>query len=188
MSLDITVQPTTEPIDLATALRHLKVDGDDGAEDDYIQTLIVAVREYCEELQGRAYITRTYELYEKAASEITLSMAPLQAVTAVAAYDEDNVLLEALTLVTDYRLVTTGAVAVVIIENMPSSAEYIKITYTAGYGSAADDVPKRTRQAMLLLLGHWYQQRQAVGAVQMYDVPQAFDALIGMDRLNWGAM
>ena len=34
--------------------------------------------------------------------------------------------------------------------------------YTVGYGSAASNVPEGIRQAVLLTIGNWYQNRQSV--------------------------
>jgi uncharacterized phiE125 gp8 family phage protein len=208
--LTITSQPAIEPISLTTALQHLKLGavGDDTAEDAYVEGLIMAVREYCETLQGRAYITRTYELLvpcgctqpHRGAATVELPMAPLQEISAMVALDEDNVetaippritVVDEVTTIDEngYTVDTTGPVAKVAIPDMPADAAQLKITYTAGYGDTATDVPTRIRQAMLLLLGHWYQNRQTVitGTI-VTSVPQAFEALINMDRLNWGAL
>ena len=38
----------------------------------------------------------------------------------------------------------------------------VKITFTAGYGDAAGDVPEPLRQALLLLVAHWYERREPV--------------------------
>jgi len=60
----------------------------------------------------------------------------------------------------------------------------VEIDYTAGYGSAATDVPAGLRQAMLSLVGHWFENREAVlmagsGAV----VPAGFDDLVQSYRV-----
>ena len=44
----------------------------------------------------------------------------------------------------------------------PSAAPHangIEIAFTAGYGDAAADVPEPIRQALLLLIAHWYEHR-----------------------------
>lgn len=41
-----------------------------------------------------------------------------------------------------------------------------------------DDLPPTLKHAILLMVAHWYNQREAVAAVQMREVPQAFKALI----------
>jgi uncharacterized phiE125 gp8 family phage protein len=52
--------PVDEPLDLAEVKRHLRVEIDD--DDDYIQALIAAAREYCEEYTHRAFLTQTWQL------------------------------------------------------------------------------------------------------------------------------
>lgn len=39
-------------------------------------------------------------------------------------------------------------------------------------------LPLQLQQAILLLAGHWYNQREAVGASQMHPVPYTLDALV----------
>lgn len=39
-------------------------------------------------------------------------------------------------------------------------------------------LPAPLKQAVLLLGGHWYNQREAVAGVQMHSVPLAYDALV----------
>jgi uncharacterized phiE125 gp8 family phage protein len=38
----------------------------------------------------------------------------------------------------------------------------IEIAFTAGYGAAASDVPAPIRQALLLLVAHWYEHRDPI--------------------------
>ena len=38
-----------------------------------------------------------------------------------------------------------------------------EIDFTAGYGSSGVDVPQPLRQAIRLLVTHWYEHRSAVG-------------------------
>ena len=40
----------------------------------------------------------------------------------------------------------------------------IEIQFTAGFGAAATDVPAPLRQAILLLVAHWYENREPVVA------------------------
>ena len=59
MALIRITAPATEPIDLATAKLHCRVDGTD--EDTLIAALIVAAREQAEHETGRALVTQTWE-------------------------------------------------------------------------------------------------------------------------------
>ena len=60
MSLTLIAAPILEPMTLAEAKLHLRVDGTD--EDDLITALIVAARRRAEHLLTRALITQTWEL------------------------------------------------------------------------------------------------------------------------------
>lgn len=56
----------------------------------------------------------------------------------------------------------------------------VEITYRTGFGDTANDVPEDLSLAMLRLIGHWYEHREAVvvagsGVV----IPTQFDLLIG---------
>jgi uncharacterized phiE125 gp8 family phage protein len=58
----------------------------------------------------------------------------------------------------------------------------IQVTYVAGYGAAAS-VPQKYKQAMLLLIGHWYENRETVivGTISG-PIALAVDSLIWLDR------
>jgi uncharacterized phiE125 gp8 family phage protein len=63
----------------------------------------------------------------------------------------------------------------------------VKITFVAGsYGDGGDTntCPKSIVQAMLLLISHWYQNREAVSALTYKAVPMAVDALLSIHKLS----
>lgn len=63
----------------------------------------------------------------------------------------------------------------------------IKITYIAGsYGDGAETntCPQTIVQAILLLIGHWYQNREAVSALGLKIVPMAVDALLSLHKFS----
>lgn len=58
----------------------------------------------------------------------------------------------------------------------------VSITLTAGFGDA-DDVPAALKQAILLLAGHWYENREAVNIGNITtELPMAVNALIAPYR------
>lgn len=55
----------------------------------------------------------------------------------------------------------------------------VRVTWAAGYGPAATDVPAAIRQAMLLMIGHWFENREAsVVGVSVTDLPMAVNSLL----------
>jgi uncharacterized phiE125 gp8 family phage protein len=64
------------------------------------------------------------------------------------------------------------------------AANGIEIDFTAGYGDAAADVPAPMRQALLLLVAHWYEHRCPieVGAPDMV-IPAVVSDLLAPYRV-----
>jgi len=58
----------------------------------------------------------------------------------------------------------------------------IEVTYLAGY-DPYNPVPEELVQAQLLLIGHWYQNREAVAEGTFNELPLAVEALAGPFRL-----
>jgi len=64
-------------------------------------------------------------------------------------------------------------------------ANGVCITFVAGYGALRADVPSKVKQAMLLLIGHYYENREAVLSTGMnaVTVPLAVDSLLWQNRV-----
>lgn len=54
----------------------------------------------------------------------------------------------------------------------------IRITFDAGYGDAAADVPQPIRSAALMLIAHWWRRREAAGEADLKTVPLGVEALL----------
>ncbi len=57
IKVEVTSAPAVEPLTVAEAKAHLRVDHT--SDDSYIESLIKAARVTCENFQNRAYITQT---------------------------------------------------------------------------------------------------------------------------------
>ena len=182
--------PSTEPITTATAKTHLRVDHSE--EDTYIDTLITVARRYAEMANRRRFITQTWDLFRDGWDEpIALPKNPVQSITSITYYGTDST---AYTAGTDlYALDTTSQPARIWLEHnqtWPSGITLrgynpIRVRYVAGFGDAASDVPEHLTQAMLLLIGHWYENREDVVLEQGLSairVPNAARALLMIDR------
>lgn len=186
MLIEIT-QPEIEPVSLAEALAQLN--GPAG-QDDYVSSLISAAREYCEQYQGRAYISRLVaQLVDLAdlrvARLIELPMPPLIAVELVQTLDMDGA--ETTLASNGYRVNTAREPARVKLLEVPSEATQARVTYHAGYGTAGSSVPARMRQAILLLVTHWFANREpvSVGMSQVAELPFSVRALLDINRVSW---
>ncbi len=189
MALKLVTPPATEPVTLVEAKVHLRVDA--VSEDALITSLITAAREYAETVTWRALITQTWKFYcddWPVGDEILLPNAPLQSVASVKYKDTAGI--QTTWGVSNYIVDTDSEPGRVVLGyglSWPSVTLYpanpIEIEFTAGYGVAAA-VPASIKQAMLLLIGHLYENREATAAGQtITEVPFAVKALLSPLRV-----
>ena len=190
MTIELVTAPAALPVTTAEAKAHLRVDHTD--EDTLIDGLIAAAVALVDGrgMLGRAMVTQTWAQWVgNSPGKVLLQMGPFQELVSVQYYDTDNALQTA--TLSDFDTRKKGDYVAVQPKtgfNWPSAYmrdDAIKITYAAGYGDTAADVPASVKQAMLLLIGHWYENRLAVSEVDMKPVPMAVEALIGAERVSW---
>ena len=149
----------------AEAKTHLKVDTD--ADDTYIDNLISAATESAQIFTNRYFINTTITQYGDTWSDIsTLFKSKVNSITYIRYYDSDN---SSQTLDTSVYLTDLNhqpaRIGLKPNQSFPSLADRINAVfckYVVGYGSAASDVPEGIRQAVLLTVGNWYENRQNV--------------------------
>lgn len=172
--------PAEEPVSLAEAKAFLKID--DAAEDGLITTLIGAARLHVEGVTGRALLAQSWRIVLDelpAGGVVKLPVSPLISVTAINAVDghgASHSIGLAQFLSEPDRLIIPRRVA-----GLPTlqDRQGIEIDYVAGFGTQPQDVPAAIRQAILGLVAHWHEHRDAVmvagsGAI----VPSGFDRLV----------
>lgn len=170
--------PAAEPLTLADAKQHLRVDssGDDGL----ITALIITARQQAEHRTGRALITQQwrYSVDQFPVDSLELPLPRLQSVQSVTYLDADGVRQ---TLAgAEYDVITDELVGRMIPaygKTWPSCRirpGSVQVSYTCGYGAAAD-VPHSIKAWMLLAIGAWYENREALVSGQpVADLPRSF--------------
>lgn len=177
-SLTLLTPPAAEPVSLASAKVHLRIDH--SADDALITDLITAARQMAEAFTGRAFITQTWKLVmdeAPSAGFIALPRPPLASVTHVKTYDEADT---ATTMnASNYFVDTVSQPGRVILRSsgvwptVSRSANGFEVQYVAGYGSQASDVPLALRQGILSHIAHLYENR-GEGLSPQGDVMQSF--------------
>lgn len=164
MASKIIIGPTEEPITLAEAAAHLRVNGAD--DDAYIAALIISARQSAESYTRRALMAQTWELALDAFDKvIILPRPPLISVISINYLDESGALqtLDANRYVLDdysapAKLTPATGTA------WPTTrcrANAVIVRYVAGYASAAA-VPQEIKSWMLLRIGMLYENRESV--------------------------
>lgn len=180
MTLMIISGPAEEPVTLAEARAHLRLDGTN--EDTLLTALITAARVVLESETRRAFVTQNWRLLldEWPGDTVTLPLAPVGAVTAVTI--DGTQMLDA----SRYDVALAGdAPRIVAKGGWPAPSRRvvgIAIDFTAGYG-AASAVPAPLKQALLMLVAHWFEKREPVAFGETTEeIPLTVAALIAPYR------
>ena len=181
MELKVVTPPAAEPLSTAEAKLHLRVDHT--SDDTLISALIVAAREHVENYIVGSLVEQTRAVYLSSWPyfPFRLPCGPVQSIDSVKYTDSDGV--EHTVSEDLYYLSPGGELCIEPFESWPTARlrgpGAIEITYTTGYepvvtvipGEGDDpdteetdydaNIPQAIKQAMLLLIGEWYEQREA---------------------------
>jgi uncharacterized phiE125 gp8 family phage protein len=148
--------PAVEPVLLAEAKAHLRLDTDD--EDDLVGALIAAARVAVETEIRRVLISQSWRAIVETwpAGGVILPVVPVISVDAVRAVDAEGV--ETVLDAEDYEF---DPVDFSVTLDQVTATDHYEIDFTAGYGTSGVDVPQPLRQAIRLLVTHWYEHRSA---------------------------
>ena len=149
----------------AQAKEFLKVDV--STDDTLIDNLVLAATESCQIYTNQYFIDTVVTQYSDNWKEFyTLYKSPVSAITHVKYYDTDDHLttLAASNYILD-DVSKPARIGLAVDATLPDLADRINavhVKYTVGYGAASTDVPDGIKQAVLLTLGNWYENRQTV--------------------------
>jgi uncharacterized phiE125 gp8 family phage protein len=173
-SLTRSSQPVVEPVTITDAKAHLRVDTD--ADNTYIMGLVAAARAWVEEYLDRSLVHTQWTMRldgfpPNGLDNLELPRPPMATASAVSAV--------AITYTTEtgavvvfpsheYRVdrnSTPGAISPLYEQAWPvhrRDDNSVTITWWGGYGEDGRSVPTQVKHAMLLLVAHWYDRREAV--------------------------
>lgn len=177
--------PAELPVSLAEAKAHLRVTS--ANEDALITNLIKAATSHTEQLTGRAIVTQTWmKVLDNFPSDAIELKASLGSVTEIKYVDPDGAeqtLDPAHYQIDPYRL--PGWVMPAYGYDWPearATVNSVKVKFVCGFGNAAS-VPPDIKSALLLLIGHLYENREASTDRALTEVPFAYEALISPYRI-----
>lgn len=182
MGYQLVSAPAVEPLDVTTAKNHLRVDVTD--DDILIGLLIVAARQYAEQITGRSFISQQWKFvadrfpggqswqsepfgedFSLPANAFLLEKGPVQSIDSIKYIDTGSIqqTVAPSVYVADFSG-TLARVAPRFGQIWPVPLPQIgsvEVTFTAGYGLAAA-VPQGVKQWLLLRIGVLYENREEV--------------------------
>lgn len=186
MALSLVTAPTIEPLSYDEAKAHCRVDTDE--ESGLLNALIQTAREYAERYTSRALLPQTWDWKLDAfpCGEFVLPLPPVTSITSISYVDTDgdSQTWSSALYRTDLPSGPTAARARIepvygeVYPQTRALSNAVTVRFVCGYANEAA-VPSSIKAAMLLLIGHWYGNREpvVVGAITT-SVPLAVDALL----------
>jgi len=164
-SLKVNTLATNPLFTTAEAKDFLKVDTT--ADDTLIDNLIKAATQSCEEYTNQYFINTLVTQYSDNWLEVyRLYKSPVSSLTHIKYYDTNDSLQ---TLASSNYILDDASkparIGLAVDATLPTLADRInavEVKYTVGYGTASTDVPDGIKQAVLLTIGNWYENRQTV--------------------------
>lgn len=189
----VKVGSATEPITLAEAKDQCRVSINE--DDTLIYSLTIAAREAVETIMRMGLSGQTYDMYLNNwwSGDLLLPMPPLQSVTSIKYTDIDGV--QTTWSSSNYYVSTAQIPGRVVLKNSVSfptvelkEVDAIVIRFVSGYADPGH-VPELLKRAMLLIVGHLYENRENViigQGIATMELPQGAKYLCWLAGRNLG--
>jgi len=187
-----TVQPVSEPVSLAEAQLHLRLDTEGSPpshpDDTLVQTLISASRENAEQYTGVTIAPASFEMQSFVDKDyIKLQTFPVNSIESVTYVDNNDVTQTV--AANTYEINNYFRPARLYFKGTASNFE-LTVRFSAGYTDGQSPntfpTPAGVKAAILLMLGNLYENRETVSSMQSYERPQSATYLLTPHRVNMG--
>jgi len=187
-----TVQPTTEPVTLAEAQLHLRLDTEGSPpshpDDALLDVLISAARESVENYTGLTLVESQYQCRSTPVnSAVNLQTFPVLSVENVTYQDEDD---ETQIIDSDNYFIDNFKRPALLRFKRETPTKDVTVSFTAGFTDGDSPnfypMPKPLNAAIKLIIGNLYQNRESVSDNQSYERPQSAINLMSQYRINMG--
>jgi len=182
--LRLKTAPTLTPVSLAEAKTHLRIDSSFTADDDYITTLINVATSAAENYTNLAIMEQSWYLDIDAFPDYfnllkgTLRVLTINSIT----YSDEN---NASQTLASSNYFADGSIKPARIYFAPDATipstydkpNAVSVDFTLGF-TAASQVPAPIKQAVLLMVGTYYETRQTVSDRTYKEIPQSAEFLL----------
>lgn len=190
----------TEPAEEAVTTTELKSFAkiDTSADDTLIGVMNTAARKMIEDCLAQSFVNTTFTLsFDQFPTTLDCNLGrpffeiyrtPLSSVTSIQYVDEDEATqtlaateYDVDTLKKPGRIVQADGVTWPDVFSKPN---VVTVTFVAGHGAAATDVPEKIKQLIKLLFAHWYEHRESMSDRSWSEIPWTIQNLINQERVQ----
>ena len=182
--------PTTLPLALNDLKDHLRIERD---ELDYDDDLTILIRQAAEYIESDCHVTLINTQYTAVwddwpADRLCVPAWPLQTIDSIAYVDGDgDSQTWSSSLYRTSLVQVPGYILPEINQDWPDlqadAIDAVTVTFTAGYGTAATDIPWQIQGMIKLLVAHWFKHREAIGDANV-PYKKAYDSMRDHVRVN----
>ena len=184
--LQIETKPQSEPIAYGEVKHQLSISHDEDMA--WIENVLIPVaRQTAETSTHRQILSASWKLYlprfPSQNQSIQLPLGRFQALGEVS-YTDNDYQPQTINLADLHVHGGPDYSRVHVKTEWPQGFDVV-VDWTCGYGESRDTVPHDLRHAMLLLVSHWYEQREdvTVGAI-VSQIPNTSAAILSRNRLG----
>ena len=199
MSEHYLLKRVTAPANLPVTVDQVKLDLrlQYDAEDSIITSIIQAATDYVDVPRGvinKALITQNWKLSARGFDNgrIDIPVSPVQSIESIQYFDinEEVQTIDAdnFYLYGDEDSAWLQAKTAFAMPAFFDRLDAVNITFIAGFGDTAEDIPASISQALRMLCAFWFENRTAVAVgagLVVTELPLAVQSLISINRKGW---
>ncbi len=186
--LTIVTQPTFEPVTVGDVVSRLRLD-ESAEENALISSLITTARQKIEAEYGLVCAETVFDQFLDCYPKdytIRLQKWPILSVTSFKYLDSEGTLTTLASTQYDSKLNINPAriqpAYGIQWPTLRNVSEQIQIRFSAGYSSQSA-IPETIKTAIILLIGHWYENREQTTIADLRNIPFGVDALLCRHQL-----
>ena len=166
---ELVTGPAAEPVSLDEAKKQLEISLTDPTHNAQLRSMIEEAREQWEHDTYSCCCYQTYKIRTDAFPDgLELPRTPISSITSIKYYDVDGVQQ---TLSSTWYSLHINQIRHTSLYSLPQTElrwDSWEITYVAGYSADGSNVPSIAKRAMLLLIGHYFENREMMVADTVY--------------------
>ena len=187
MALNLITDAATEPVTRAEATLFMRYTG--SLQNDVVDSLIVAATRIVQNWCSTQLVNATYEYYtDQFCNEMPISIGPISSFTMLEYQDADDTEQTLATTVYGTDLISpVNKVYLKEGQTWPATRQNpnaVKMTFVAGYGATASDVPEHYKTAIKMLVSDMFEHREASG-VDLLKENNTIKALLNRGAQNY---